>query len=275
MLLVNTLKEDLKKAVLSPAFLLAVLAVLVLSLTAAAWTNYETGKIYSVLEAVIMRNYPNEVCSIFVFQSSFSGYLPMFVSSIAALPVVSIMCGERKSGAVRFIVSRSGKKNYCLSKFICSFICGGLSVVLGRALFGIFIYTAFPPLSQVNIPLEILNLRLLRSSEFLTVAANILSSFLVGAISSLPAFFLCSFCSNLYINICVPCLIYYVLNQIALKTGNIRLLNCLPTELQSIFKLNTASAVSMQLISSVITAALSLAGFAFIFYRRKDIGGKE
>lgn len=270
---VNILKGDLKKIILSPAFLLAVSAIFALSFTAEVWRNHDTGKSCSVLEAIFMQNYPSDICSAFIFKSSFSGYLPMFVSTIAALPAVSLLCGERKSGALRFNIIRCGNKNYCLSKFAGTLIGSGLSVALGRALFGILVYLIFPPLEQMDIPQEIVNLSIFAGSEALTALANIISAFWIGAISAMPAFFLCAFCSNPYINACIPCLIFYILEQFAKKFYSSILTCFLPSSFQYVFYAQEPGTVFVTVISGVLTAALAFAGFAVIFKKHVDIGG--
>lgn len=271
--ILKILKTDLKKTLLSPSFLLAVLAVFVLSFTAEAWTNYDTGKSSTVLEGIFMQDYPSEVCSAFIFKSSFNGYLPMFVSTIAALPAVGLICSERKSGALIFNITRCGKNNYCLSKFISTFVSSGLSVTLGRILFCIFVYLIFPPLGETDINQEIINLRLFAGSEFLTAMVNIISAFLIGSISAMPAFLLCSFCSNLYINVCIPCLIFYILEQIAQTFYGSILTYCLPSAFQNIFYTQNFGIAFLTIISGTVMTALSFMGFVFIFKKHRDIGG--
>lgn len=273
MRLFNILKGDLKKIILSPAFLLAVSAIFALSFTAEAWRSYDTGKSCTVLEAIFMQNYPSNVCSAFIFKSSFNGYLPMFVSTIAALPAVSLLCSERKSGELRFNIIRCGNKNYCLSKFVCTLIGSGLSVALGRVLFGLLVYLIFPSLEQMNIPQEIVNLSIFAGSESLTALANIISAFWIGAISAMPAFFLCSFCSNPYINACIPCLIFYILEQFAQQFYSSILACFLPSSFQYVFYAQELKTVAVTVISGVLTAALAFIGFTVIFKKHRDIGG--
>lgn len=66
------------------------------------------------------------VCSIY------SAYL---IPMLATLPFATDYCVEEQSGISSFVISRVGKRKYCLSKMTVCTISGGLALALGSLLF--------------------------------------------------------------------------------------------------------------------------------------------
>jgi len=57
-------------------------------------------------------------------------------------------CTERNSGLMRLTISRTGKARFYISKFLTSFICGGLAALFGAALYGTLVWIIFPSRSS-------------------------------------------------------------------------------------------------------------------------------
>ena len=65
-------------------------------------------------------------------------------------------CAERNNGNIRFVIARTGKLRYYISKFVSCFLCGGLAVLIGISLYMCAMYMLFPPLSSYNANEQIL-----------------------------------------------------------------------------------------------------------------------
>ena len=133
----------------------------------------------------------------------------MFIPIIVAFPFMVTFCTERNSGLMRFTITRSGKWRYYLSKFLSAIISGGLSVMLGVLLFGLFTALLFPGLTSYDVPAEQMEW-LLPDGYGAMILKMLGTSFLYGTLSTLPALFLSSFCRNPYIITCLPFMLTYV-----------------------------------------------------------------
>lgn len=221
----KTLRCDLNKTTFNLGFLGAVILTCVLCFTASVYTDAATDKTYSVFEAfftldkeLIRTDY--SFSSIKIFSKALSGYITMFLPIVVAFPFMISFCAERNSGLMRFTITRTGKIKYCVSKFMASFISGGLAALLGVALYGIIVWILFPGFSGYDVSEEQL-MWVLPSGTGMTVVKTLAAAFLYGAVTTIPAFFISSFCRNPYLITCVPFLFVYIwdtaLSKIAAK----------------------------------------------------------
>lgn len=222
---INALRQDLNKTLINLGFVAAALMTCVLGFTASAYTDQMNDKSYSIFEAYftfdskfISEN--SEFASVLLFRNGLSGYVAMFIPIIVAFPFMVSFCAERNNGLMRFTISRTGKLRYYLSKFFASFISGGLAVLIGIALFGLIVWILFPSYKSYDLDPEMTEM-LLPDGMLSTVSRHLLSAFLYGAFSTLPAFFISSFCKNPYIITCLPFMLTYVwttgINKITAK----------------------------------------------------------
>lgn len=222
---INALRQDLNKTLINLGFVAAALMTCVLGFTASAYTDQMNDKSYSIFEAYftfdskfISEN--SEFASVLLFRNGLSGYVAMFIPIIVAFPFMVSFCAERNNGLMRFTISRTGKLRYYLSKFFASFISGGLAVLIGMVLFGLIVWILFPSYKSYDLDPEMTEM-LLPDGMLSTVSRHLLSAFLYGAFSTLPAFFISSFCKNPYIITCLPFMLTYVwttgINKITAK----------------------------------------------------------
>lgn len=284
----RSLKCDLNKTIVNLGFLGSVIVTTILCFTASIYIDSVNDKSYSVFEALftldrqlINTNY--SFASIVVFQKALSGYISMFIPIIVAFPFMISFCAERNNGLMRFTITRTGKYRYYLSKFFSSFFSGGLAVLLGVAVFGTIVYFVFPSLTDYEISSEEFEW-ILSSSAIAAVLKTFCSAFLYGAISTLPAFFLSSFCKNPYIITCLPFMLNYVWNTAlskiitsGLENGNWEIYDRLnPFMPDSIAKIiyftefNTL--VRKTLIFNTVYVAILLIGFILVMNLRTDKG---
>ena len=210
----HTLRQDLNKTVLNIGFVGAALMTCVLAFTASAYMDTTTDKSYTVIEAFLTfdKKFVESdytFASMNVFSKALSGYISMFIPIIVAFPFMVSFCAERNNGLMRFTITRAGKLRYYLSKFTASLLGGGLAVAFGMILFGIVVRIAFPSIYSYGLDPESLQWTV-PNGEMSIVWRVLLSSFIYGAFSTLPAFFLSSFCRNPYIITCLPFMLVYV-----------------------------------------------------------------
>lgn len=81
----------------------------------------------------------------FFWNSAFGGMCRSYLLPIfAAFPFATSFSNERKSKSVAYIVSREGRKRYCITKYIVNALSGGTVVAIGTALVLLLLSIAFP-----------------------------------------------------------------------------------------------------------------------------------
>lgn len=216
MVAIKAIKCDLNKAIINIGFVGAILTAMLLCFTADAYMDPQTSKVYTVFEAMFTLDkkiIKTEIslASIYMYSRCLTGYITMFIPIIVAFPFMVTFCAERNSGLMRFTITRTGKIKYCLSKFFACSVSAGLAVMLGVSLYCIVVKLYFPDISSYNIDPELLN-ALPKTNAWQTVLKTLAAAFLYGAVSSMPAFLLSSFCKNPYLITCIPFLLIYIWN---------------------------------------------------------------
>lgn len=284
----NTLRCDLNKTALNLGFLGAIIMTCVLCFTASVYTDPATDKTYSVLEAALsidreLMQTDYSFSSVTIFSKALSGYITMFLPIIVAFPFMIAFCAERNSGLMRFTITRTGQLQYCLSKFAAAFLSGGLATFLGVALYGILVWMLFPTFSSYHVPEEQL-MWVLPSGEALTVIKTLMAAFLYGAITTVPAFFISSFCKNPYLITCIPFLLVYIwdttLSKIAaeeLERLNFTIYDQIgpffPSGIADIVHSTEWNArVTTTVVFNCVYLFTGFAGFFLVMYHRTDKG---
>jgi len=194
---------DLKKVIFNYGFILCIVVTFLLCFTSPVYTD-STGKEYIVFEVMIFTNQFEYIKfnGIDILKKSVNLYLTLFLPILSSLPFVTMFCTERNSNYIRFTIIRTGKMSYYSSKFFSAVLSGGISIVMGYALYGIIVCIYFSP-CNISI-IEILQL--------------MSGMFLYGMVSTLPAFLVSSFIKNKYIICCTPFILlhfyYTMISQI-------------------------------------------------------------
>ncbi|MFT3984356.1 MAG: hypothetical protein QM697_10645 [Lachnospiraceae bacterium] len=132
----RTLKVDAKRAFRLP-FLLAVVAVI----AGFVFDNY--GALVNAL--FISPDIAHDVTSVFYFYFNavaFGGAFTRYLfAMIAALPFAAQYATERQSGMTPYLISRTGRREYCFSKMIISALSGGLALFVGSLIFIVILST--------------------------------------------------------------------------------------------------------------------------------------
>ena len=283
----KTLRVDLNKTIINLGFAGAFMLTFLLCFTAPAYVDYNTGKTYSIFEALFSMDRQfieahSEFAASSLARLGMSGYLTLFLPIIVAFPFMVAFCSERNNGNIRFVIARTGKMRYYFSKFVSCFLCGGLAVLIGITLFMGAMHILFPPMSSYNIDAETFGGMAQQQSEFVLNFRYLFSNFLNGAIATMPAFFLSSFCKNPYIITCIPFMFTYVWETVISKltTSAIdrmdmdsieRIAPFYPSSAQNMFDERTAVAVTSVIFNTAFVAVF-LVGFIVIMSRTRDKG---
>ena len=282
--------QEMKKSIISYGFLACVMITWGLLFTVTGYYDTGAGKTYSVLECMMMSkkmiNSDYAFSSIQMVSNISGGFFQLFLPIIAAFPFMPNFCTERRSGLIRFTISRMGKWNYYFTKFLSAVLSGGFAVILGYFLYSIVIYLRFPSISSYSS--DCIDMVLGGSSELVIFLEGALGVFLYGMISVLLAFLLASFLKNKYLVTCIPFTLMYIysiyLEKIAANSFGVEgkekiydlqtILNpqtvCMVRFLKTGGQVNKPIlyALILQGILMVITFCL----FAFIMNRRCDSG---
>lgn len=280
--MIKSLKCDFQKTLISAGFLAAILVTFLLCFTEDVYVDTSDMRKFSALEALFKfdRSFmesKSSFCSLSVFKSALSGYSAMFLPILASFPFVFSQSAERNSGNIRFSIFRAKRLKYYFSKFLCGVISGGICVLLGVALFGIFSFFAFPRLEcYPDLPLEFYA----PDGIFAEIARKLLSAFIYGCVSTIPSFFLSSFCRNRYIILCVPFLTRFMQDTATKKIivgtyDNDVYQRVFPFQCYAPSQIPYLEADPM-LYSTIAVAAISavlmLCGYIIIMERRTDKG---
>lgn len=187
--LIRCLAVDLKKSFFGYGFLLCTLVVFLLCFASVIFTDSQTGKEYTALEIIADRSQlPNiEFSGMSILHISVNPYLTLFLPVLSSIPFVTLFCAERIGGNLRFIITRTGKNVYCLSKFFSALISGAVTVCFGFIMYSAVILCVFGMDGGI--------------SELIKIYIGM---GIYGAVSVLPAFFLSAFIKNKYMICCFP-----------------------------------------------------------------------
>ncbi len=281
--MLKVLKCDLARCIANRGFICAVIVIAVLCFSAQIYSDNSNGKSYSVFEALFsfdrafMSN-NSDFSPRVIIKTALSGYSAMVLPVTAAFPFVFSFITERNSGNMLFTISRTNRGKYYFSKFISAISSGGSCTMFGVILFGILVYILFPNAD----PPDLLE-RDLPNGVFTLLVKKALSAFIYGRTSVLPAFFLCSFCRNSYIILCVPFMLKFILETLlakfqtnALASGDIgayeQAAPFYPDAVSRLFDMPVDKVFYEIIAVNIIFVVIVFAGFVVVMENRADRG---
>lgn len=255
----GTFAADFKRSLRLP-MLFAVLAVII----GFIFDNYNDLKLLAFEQG-------RENLSVFYYHFnsvSFGGMFSTYLFAlIAALPFAAEYAAERQSGMALYLVSRSGVKNYGISKMLTAAIAGGLALCLGSMIF-VAVLSA--------------RLQLVRPSDLAEHAGlpyySLLASgggipyffaawyllFLTGALWAGAAMCVSAFAPDRYVVIASPFFLCFFMVQFARL---LRIPNAARLDMLLIGRAQWGSEIVSLLLAGTVIALL-IAGLTFVFCRR-------
>ena len=279
----KNLKCDLLRIISSRAFIAAIAVTAALCFSAQVYVDHGDGRTYSVIEALFsldrgLMAANSDFYAPMIIRHTLSGYSAMAMPITASFPFVMSFIAERNSGNMQYTISRTSRGKYYISKFITAITSGGLCTMLGVIFFGICVYIMFPN----SYPPELTEWAF-PNGVIAAMMKKLLSAFIYGTTSVLPAFLLCAFCKNPYIVLCFPFMLKFIaetlLSKIQANAWAAGDLNAF--EMTAPFYPDAASQLVDRTVDktfwviiavNVIFAAIAFAGFAAIMENRSDRG---
>lgn len=209
----RTLKADAKIALRLP-FLLSVLAVI----AGFVFDNY----VALVTALFVNRDIVHTAPSVFYFYFNavaFGGVFTRYLfAMIAALPFAAQYSIERQSGITPYLITRTGRWEYCFSKMLISALSGGLALFIGSLIFIVILSTRLQLVGHSDLVEHqwIPYYELLTSGNGIPYfAAALFLMFLTGVLWSALACGISAFVTDPYVVIASPFLVCFLQMQIS------------------------------------------------------------
>ena len=239
--MLNSLRIDLKKNILSANFLLGTGALLLLMLmtSCTVFNGNADQPNYNYIQFLIHAD-RNEMMSsylysdIYMFIRGFGGeWTAVFLPMLTGLACVPMLCDELNSNNFRMCVTRSGRVRYILSKLCAAMITAVLMIIAVSLIFGLFCLVAFPsPQDYAQLAegkeQEMLR-RSLSFSEYplnalfgsrsraLVVLSRLLTVSLYSAIPCILTMIMGALTLNKFVSLSVPVMLCFALRQLAVS----------------------------------------------------------
>lgn len=233
MKLLKNIFVNLKMVFSNYGFYLSAAFTVILCMCASIYYDSTINENYSIIRSLTEFNREfmltdTSFCTYKVIERGSGSWLSMFIPIISAFAFVPIICDETESKMIRNSIFRSSKLTFHISKFVTACLSGGLSVLLGFAVFAVIVNFTFPSISQYSSELqEQMNTNLLYSYPWLTqhkygllILIKFLEIFIYGVLSAVPAVTLTSFIKNKYLVICIPFFFKYAITQTCVKLSS-------------------------------------------------------
>ena len=234
MKLINLVKTDINKVILSYGFWISVVITTLLCFTSTLYVD-NNNKEYTIIEVLmnfnkdwLLSNISYEAVK--VMEVGLDNKLSMFVTIVSAFPFISSFCDEINSNFIRYVILRGGKIKYYISKLLCSMITGGMAIALGYGIFCIIVSNIFPSINEY--PSQYLALYLALYNEEIThygqslftknyyeigniviIISFLIQMFLYGAYATIPSYILSSFIRNKYVLLSIPFILKYIFDM--------------------------------------------------------------
>lgn len=284
MSIVRNIKVNLYKILTGYGFYVCIAFTLILCMTSTIYYDYSKAEEYSFFQVLIQFDEEFLLDDISlsaykVMEKGMGTWLTMFIPIVAAFSFVPIVCDEYEAKSVRFMVFRTRKSVYYISKFLTACFCGGLATILGYALFIVVDFICFPGVQEYSADLRemlisdiLVRHPIYAEKGMLGVVVEKMSYvFLYGTLYTVPATLLTSVIRNKYIVLCTPFFLKYSLSTLAIKlsekivsTGQMQIYSmCHPDALLSLYgeweikRYAIYYAVGLILISALIYLMLS------------------
>lgn len=225
-LVVRTTIDYIKRILCSAGFWLSVgLGCVVLCM---AYTHKDMGGAsYNVLTSAFQLSREELISNGITVQRTFSTAIhyamPMYGTLLAALSYAGVLCEEKKTGAMRYLLFHSGKKEHVLTRSAAVMFVSGCSFVIMGMFLLLFLYWKFPLMSADDAELFQIWLEFQSGDgtgmTFLlyqwfgehAYCIQLLSGlFVYGLFCGCIGYICAAFFSNVYLMVCIPFFFGYI-----------------------------------------------------------------
>lgn len=241
--MLNAIRTDLKKNILSGGFLLGVGALLLLILLSdcVVYDGSGTMPSYSYLQFVFKTErslWLSEILysDIHMFIRGFGNeWLAVFLPMLTGIACVPMLCDELNSNNFRLCVIRRGRGQYIASKLISAALTAMLMVTAAAVMFGLFCLIVFPSPKQclaasgaegrhleylrrlVSFEEYPLNALFSSHSRCLVALSRLLTLWLYAVLPCILAMLLGAVTANKFVSMSLPVMGYFGIRQIAIS----------------------------------------------------------
>lgn len=205
----NVFGVECKKVILKGSFPVFVIAVVLMCLFIPIFTDDgSVTNYFAVLFTVSVEEFAmsDSLRLTSVMGNVISGYFTMFAPMIVSLVILPVLCEEKESGMVRYILPRCGKKAAVIGDFLASVVSGGLVIVAGYLLF--FIIIAIHSYFIMGIDGILMDMQEIQ--EMIIIIIGVWS---YGMICAVWTYLVSIFLRNRYLLACIPYIFLYLLDR--------------------------------------------------------------
>ena len=210
--MMRNIRIEVQKILYLPYLLLGVAGIIALCLTATGDMGAGGSQI-SIFSLMIRPEVTNTQHTAFeLWRAGIGGWLLVFAPMLLTMGYMISLSGERQNGQIRFVLMRSGKLRYCISKVCGGVLAGGIIFLIGYAVFGLLMMIWFPSLSTLSV--EEQKFYLMGSTLGVEVVKCLIGAFLYGMTGSLFGIGVAIAFWDKYMLICLPFMINYIYLQV-------------------------------------------------------------
>ena len=210
--MMRNIRIEVQKILHLPYLLLGVVGIIALCLTATGDMDAGGSQI-SIFLLIIRPEVTNTPHTAFeLWRAGIGGWLLVFAPMLLTVGYMISLSGERQNGQIRFVLMRSGKLRYCISKVCGGALAGGIIFLIGYAVFGLLMMIRF--LSLSTLPVEEQEFYLMGSTLEVEVVKRLIGAFLYGITGSLFGIGVAIVFRDKYMLICLPFMINYIYQQV-------------------------------------------------------------
>ena len=210
--MMRNIRIEVQKILHLPYLLLGVVGIIALCLTATGDMDAGGSQI-SIFLLIIRPEVTNTPHTAFeLWRAGIGGWLIVFAPMLLTVGYMISLSGERQNGQIRFVLMRSGKLRYCISKVCGGALAGGIIFLIGYAVFGLLMMIRF--LSLSTLPVEEQEFYLMGSTLEVEVVKRLIGAFLYGITGSLFGIGVAIVFRDKYMLICLPFMINYIYQQV-------------------------------------------------------------
>ncbi len=219
MIILDSIKLELKKTMHLPFFAAGVFGIIFLCLTGTAYVD-EKMKEVTILELIFSKESARIVAEqnisyVLLMIRGCGKWFMIFVPSFSVIGYQLITYSENEKGKCRLLLMREGIAVYCVSKLVSIMIVSGLTVCTGYVFFLLILHCFLGNILVQNSEgvLTVIEAMGFNSGgNFVLVC--LVGTFLFGMFISLPGFFAGIFFRDRYMLVCLPVLMEYLIMQL-------------------------------------------------------------
>lgn len=214
--------SEIKKALYFPFFIMSCLGVVLVCCLSEGYTS-ASGKTYTIMELLLFLPKDAMLSDIYLNRydiwirgiGTWTQLLLPFLLSIGYLFTIS---HEKQAGFHRLLLIRESNFKYGVSKIIAAILSGGIILLAGYVLFGIFIYIKFPSIyeysaDKINFYMEMCH----DFQEIFFCLRRCAGVFLYGMCINVFAYLVSVFFTDKYVLVCLPLMLKYIWGQAVMK----------------------------------------------------------